>query len=293
MTSTEKKFPRGEEKFNKWLISEYFKHGSVDEVLKKHNFDVPISYAQYQRVLDKWGIVKAAGPNSKLTETLDFLTKLAYENIPFDKLYTRMPSSFRTSAATLYRILSYMKEGVTRRMATALVITVAGSDKKILVANDYSRPRLSFGKTYGSISIPVSFSRLRDPREMAILRVLQQEVFTDFAVENKMPDIIPLRPRPFMFLDIADVRVEVFHIKLPKKYSKKNTFSSYKLKNYRFINVSSLAKLASKRKLRIGAREATEGYLKYLELKKRNLSVNPIYYKSQLNYQLSELSRYY
>ena len=293
MTSTEKKFPRGEEKFNKWLISEYFKHGSVDEVLKKHNFDVPISYAQYQRVLDKWGIVKAAGPNSKLTETLDFLTKLAYENIPFDKLYTRMPSSFRTSAATLYRILSYMKEGVTRRMATALVITVAGSGKKILVANDYSRPRLSFGKTYGSISIPVSFSRLRDPREMAILRVLQQEVFTDFAVENKMPDIIPLRPRPFMFLDIADVRVEVFHIKLPKKYSKKNTFSSYKLKNYRFINVSSLAKLASKRKLRIGAREATEGYLKYLELKKRNLSVNPIYYKSQLNYQLSELSRYY
>ena len=292
MTSTEKKFPQGEEEFNKWLVSEYFKHGSVDEVLRKHNFDVPISYAQYQRVLDKWGIVKAAGPNSKLTETLDFLTKLAYENIPFDKLYTRMPSSFRTSAATLYRILSYMKEGVTRRMATALVITAAGSGKKILVANDYSRPRLSFGKTYGSISIPVSFSRLRDPREVAILRVLQQEVFTDDAINNKTPDIISLRPRPFMFLDIADVRVEVFHIKLPKKYSKRGSFSSYKLQNYRFINVSSLAKLASKRKLRIGVREAAEGYLKYLELKKRNLSVNPIYYKSSLNYQLSSDVRF-
>jgi hypothetical protein len=285
---TKKAFPvEDEEKFNRWLVSEYFKYGSVDEMLQKRNFDVPISYAQYQRVLNKWGIVKAAGPNSKLTETLDFLTKLAYENIPFDKLYTRMPSSFKTSAATLYRILSYMKEGVTRRMATALVITAAGSDKKILVANDYSRPRLSFGKTYGSISIPVSFSRLRDPREVAIVRVLQQEVFTDDAINKKMPDIISLRPRPFMFLDIADVRVEVFHIKLPNKYSKKGSFSSYKLQNYRFINVSSLAKLASKRKLRIGVREAAEGYLKYLELKKRNLSVNPIYYKSSLNYQLS------
>ena len=287
MTSNEKKFPRGEEKFNKWLVSEYFKCGSVDEVLRKHNFDVPISYAQYQRVLGRWGIVKAAGPNSKLAETLDFLTKLAYENIPFDTLYSRMPSSFRTSAATLYRILSDMKEGITRRMATGLVITTAGSEKKMLVANDYSQPRLHLGKTYGSISIPISFSRLRDPREVAILRVLQQEVFTDDAINNKIPDIIPLRPRPFMFLDIADVRVEVFHIQLPKKYSMKNTFSSYKLKNYRFVDVSSITKLASKQKLRIGVKEAAEGYLKYLELKKRNLSVNPIYYKSSLNYQLS------
>jgi len=293
MTSAEKKFPLGEKKFNKWLVSEYFKHGSVDEVLRKHKFDVPISYAQYQRVLDKRGVVKAAGPNSKLTETLDFLTKLAYENIPFDKLYTRMPSSFRTSAATLYRILSYMKEGVTRRMATALVLTVAGGGKKILVANDYSRSKSSFGKPYGSISIPVSFSRLRDPREVAILRVLQQEVFTDLAVENRIPDIIPLRPRPFMFLDIADVRVEVFHLILPKKLSKTNNFSSYKLKNYKFIEAASILKLAEGRKLRIGAREAAEGYLKYLDLKKRNLSINPIYYKSQLNYRLSELGGYY
>lgn len=288
MTSGEKKFPLGEKNFNKWLVSEYFKHGSVDEVLRIHKYDIPISYAQYQRVLDKWGIVKAAGPNSKLTETLEFLTKLAYENIPFDKLYLRMPSSFRTSAATLYRILSYMKEGVTRRMATALVVTVAGSKKKMLVANDYSQPRTSFGKKYGSLSIPVSFSRLRDPREVAVLRVLQQEVFTDLVGENKMPDVIPLRPRPFMFLDIADVRVEVFHIKLPKKYSKKNNFSSYKLRNFQFIDVNSISKLAEKRKLRIGVREAAEGYLKFMKLKKRNLSTNPLYYKSQLNYQLSD-----
>jgi len=290
MSSDEKKFPRGEKNFNKWLVSEYFKHGSVDEVLRIHTYDVPISYAQYQRVLDKWGVVKAAGPNSKLAETMEFLTKLAYENIPFDKLYSKMPSSFRTSAATLYRILSYMKEGVTRRMATALVITVAGSKEKVLVANDYSQQRTNFGKKYGSLSIPVSFSRLRDPREVAILRVLQQEVFTGLAVENKIPDIIPLRPRPFMLLDIADVRVEVFHIKLPKKYSKKNNFSSYKLKNFKFVDANSISKLAEKRKLRIGVRESAEGYLKFLKLKKRKLSTNPLYYKSQLNYRLSEIN---
>jgi hypothetical protein len=286
MTSTRTKIPRGEKEFNRWLVSEYFKHGSVDEVLRVHTYDVPISYAQYQRVLDKWGVVKAAGPNSRLAETLEFLTKLAYDNIPFDKLYSKMPSSFRTSAATLYRILSYMKEGVTRRMATALLITIKGNKKKILVANDYSQPRTNFGKKYGSISIPVSFSRLRDPREVAIMRVLQQEVFTNLAVDRKIPDVVPHRPRPFMLLDIADVRVEVFHIELPKKYANSSNFSSYKLQNFKFVDIKSIPKQAEKRKLRIGVREAAEGYLKFLKLKKRNLSTNPIYYKSQLNYQI-------
>jgi len=290
---TKRQFPvDDEDKFNKWLVKEYFKHGSVDEVLRKHKFDIPISYAQYQRVLDKWGIVKTAGPNSKLAETLDFLTKLAYENIPFDTLYTRMPSSFRTSAATLYRILSYMKEGVTRRMATGLVVTVAGNKKKILVANDYSQPRTNLGKTFGSISIPISFSRLRDPREAAILRVLQQEVFTNLAIKNQFPDVIPFRPRPFMFLDIADVRVEIFHIQLPKRLIKKGVFSSFKLKNFKFVSAESLKSHKTKKKLRIGVKEAAEGYLKYIELEKRNLVVNPLYYKSHLNYQLSSDVRF-
>ena len=203
-----------EKKFNEFLVSEYLKYGSVDEVLRINRYGLPISSAAYHRLLDKKGIIKAAGPNSKMAEILGFLTKFAEENIPIDKLYKKMPLSFMTSLATLYRIVSYVKEGITRRIATGLIITAGNNKDRILVADDVSTPRLTLGKPFGAISIPMGFSRKRDPREDAILRILQQEVFSNFAIKGKIPDLIPPRPKPFMFLDIADVRVEVFHLSL-------------------------------------------------------------------------------
>jgi hypothetical protein len=146
------------------------------------------------------------------------------------------------------------------------------------------------GKPYGSLSIPGGFSRKRDPRETAILRVLQQEVFADCAVKKNMPDIIPARPKPFMFLDVADVRVEVFHIKLPKKYSTPKHFSSFKLRNYKFVPVEKIASSSiSKQSFRVGAKATALGYQKYLELKKRRIATNPLVYKSGLNYQLTKV----
>ena len=59
-------YPKGEEKFNRWLVSEYLKFGSVDEVMRIHRHGIPISYAGYQRVVRKWGIINAAGPNSQM-----------------------------------------------------------------------------------------------------------------------------------------------------------------------------------------------------------------------------------
>ena len=284
-------YPTGnEKKFNEFLVIEYLKHGSVDEVLKRHKFDVPISYAGYQRILDKWGIIKAAGPNSKLTETVEFLTRFAYESVPFDRLYKKMPPSFKTSSATLYRVLSYIKEGLTRRLGTALVITQAGMEKNILVGEDISTPRIELGKTYRSLTIPMGFTRLRDPREDAILRVLQQEVFSQLAVEKRLPKIVPNRPKPFMILDVADVRVELFHLILPKNYSKQRLFSSFKIKNHKFISVSTLTNKSRKLNLRMGIREIAVGYEKYLDAKKKNMAVNPIYYKSTINYKLSGTS---
>lgn len=282
---TSKPYPIGsEKKFNKFLVAEYLKAGSVDEVLKKFNYDLPTSSASYHRILDDWGIVKAAGPNNKLAETLDFLTKLAYENIPFDKVYRKMPLRFRTSAATLYRILSYIKEGVTRRLATGLVITLKEDPGKVLVASDISTPRVDLGKNFGSTTIPMGFSKRGDPREDAILRVLQQEVFTKLAVNRKMPKkIIPKYPKPFMYLDIADVRVEVFHLSVSKKLMQKINFSSYKLKGHKFIDMESLAR---KRNLRVGVKEAVSGYLKYKSLLKRNLSFNPLQETALINSKL-------
>jgi len=234
-----KPYPTGsEKKFNEFLVTEYLKTGSVDEVLKKYKFNLPISYAGYQRVLDRWGIVKAAGPNNTLGEAFNFLTKIAYDNIPFERLYKRMPSSFRTSAATLYRILSYVKEGVTRRSATGLIITPKGKKNKVLLAKDMSIPRMDLGKRHGSITIPMGFSRRRDPREDAVKRILQQEVFTKLVISKKFPKkLTDTFIKPFLYLDIADVRVEIYHLELPQKLSKVNNFSSFKLKNYKYVSI--------------------------------------------------------
>lgn len=283
---TSNKIFTNEKKFNEFLVSEYLKYGSVNEVYKYNRYNLPISTSAYHRLLDKWGIIKAAGPNSKMAEILGFLTRFAEENIPLESLYRTTPPSFRTSAATMYRIVSYVKEGVTRRIATGLIITPYRDNKKILVGDDVSTPRLTLGKPYGLISIPMGFSRKRDAREDAILRILQQEVFTKKAILQEMPDIITSRPKPFMFLDIADVRVEIFHLELPKKLSKINSFSSYKLQNFRFFNKEKIID-GDEKKFRLGVPETAKGYTKYLEIKKRNLEFNPLQYKSSLNYYLA------
>ena len=285
----DKKLFTDEKRFSEFLVSEYLKYGSVDEVLRISQFSLPISHAHYHRLLTKWGIIKAAGPNSKMAEILGFMTRFAEEKIPLEALYKKMPPSFMTSAATMYRIVSYVKEGITRRLATGLVITPASNKNKILVGNDVSIPRLTLGKPYGSTSIPMGFSRKRDSREDAILRILQQEVFTKLTIKRKMPDIIPMRPKPFMFLDIADVRLEVFHLKLPKKLSKKSNFSSFKLQNYKFLDKEKILK-GDKKKYRLGVMDAAKGYSKFLEIKRRNLEFNPLLYKSSLNYYLAEVS---
>lgn len=288
MTSNNK-FPRGEEKFNKWIVAEYFKHGSVDEVLRIHRWGLPISYANYQRILDKWGVVKAAGPNSKLTEALEFMTHLAYDNIPIEELYKKMPPSFQTSASTLYRILAYVKEGITRRVGTALIITPYDSKDKILLAHDVSTPRIELGKPYGALSLPMGYSRKRDGRKVNIIRVLQQEVFTRKTLELAFPnETVPQDPQPFMYLDIADVRVSLYHLQLPKNLSGVRNFSSYKLKEFEYVSMDKILK-GDYKNLRAGVIDAVAGYKKHLELFHRNLVVNPLQEKSLLNKELATI----
>ncbi len=270
------------------LVREYLKYGSVDEVFRKSELNLPVSYAQYQRILDEWGIVKRAGPNNNLGELLNFLAKFSQENIRIDALYKKMPHTFQTSLVTIYRVLSYIKEGITRRIATGLVITPYKDENKILIANDISTPRLEFGKPFGALTIPVCFSRKRDTNEDAIMRVLQQEVFSQKAIERKIPRSLIKSSQYFMSLDIADVRVEIFHLPLPEGLSHIKNFSSFKLENFRFVGVNEI--LSGKmRFLREGLTEVAEGYLKFSRLSKQeNLVFRPFHLRSRINYHLSE-----
>lgn len=281
-------FPKGdEEKFNEYLLEEYFKLGSVDAVFKKHKFSLPISPAQYHRNLKKWGVIKAAGPNSRLSETLMFFSRLKEESDTLKVAYEKMPLSFQTSAQTLYRILSYVKEGVTRRVGTALVISPAKNQRKVLVARDVSIPREHLGKRFGDLTMPVGFSRKRDSSKTSVARILQQEVFTKRLIKGDFPwGLVEEVEEPFMFLDIADIRVSVYHLQLSKELSQKSCFGSFKLEDYKFVDAGKLVNSRSLEKYRAGNREAAAGYIKYLELLNRNLKANPVYKKSIINLEL-------
>jgi hypothetical protein len=197
-----------------------------------------------------------------------------------------MPPSFKTSMGTLHRILTYVREGTIRRVGTALVISPAGNPNLVLVGNDVATPRLYVGKPYGTVSLPMGYARRTESRERSLLRVLQQEVFTEEAIAQTLPAAqIVGKSRPFMFLDIADVRVSVYHLTLPNWLSEAGSFSSFKLKQHRYLHFREL--IAGGYNFRSGIREIGVGYKRFLEEKKRDFIEYPVWERALLNVELA------
>jgi len=275
-----------EQSFNKQIISEYLKYGSVDKVFENYNYDLPISYPGFQRLVEKWGIVKAAGPNSMLSEALCFMVLMSDQKLPLEKLYKKMPHTFKTSMATMHRIMHNIKEGVVRRVGTALVITAQDCPEEILVGEDVSTPRLELGKPFGSRTLPMGYSKENEKAGTSILRIMQQEVFTKETIDRRFPNsVIPETAKPFMYLDIADVRVAVYHLVLSKTAC---NFSSFKVINHRFLNLSAL--IGNNSGFRSGIKEIGLEYKKYLEGANLNYNPTPVIEKSLVNLSLADLA---
>lgn len=281
-------FPHSEPEFSRFLVREYFKFGSVDEVLRHYRFSLPVSYATYQRVLNRFGVVKKASSGAKLSETIDFFEHLVKDNINIERLYKNMPHSFQVSLKTLYRVYSYMKEGLTRRVGVALVISPYDDLNTVLLARDVSTPSLKLGKRYGAWSLPMGYTRKRDSRKTGIIRILQNEVFTSMVWQGVFPySVVSDLPEPFMYLDIADVRVAVYSLSLPKELSDTRKFSSYKLEDHRFLKLEEAFKIKNSR---VGVFDILNGYKRYLECFGKKLVVNPIQSVSVLNKGVIEFS---
>ena len=266
--------------FEKILVNEYFKYGSINRVFSAHHFDLPISFAGYTRVLSKYGVIKSAGPNSNLSESLHILSQIASYKIPLERIYHALtPKTIQVSINTLHRVLHYTRLGLTRRQGTALVITQKGNPDFFLTGHDLTLRDSALGQK-GDISLPMSHSKLDENSIDSITRVLQQEVFTDLVLKQVFPfKVVPTHPKPIMFINIADIRVAVYHLELDQKYP----FSSFKLKNIRFRDLSDISSVS----VRPGVKEILT---KYLELSdSTNYSLTPEL-KSDLNTSLYALS---
>ncbi|PIP85977.1 hypothetical protein COW83_01385 [Candidatus Collierbacteria bacterium CG22_combo_CG10-13_8_21_14_all_43_12] len=247
--------PSKQDNFERNLVLEYFLHGSINKVFSFHHFDLPISFAGYTRVLSKYKVVKSAGPNSNLSESLRILSKVVDYKIPLERIYHQYaPRTIQVSTNTLHRMLHYTRLGLTRRQGTVLIITQKNRPEAFLVGNDNSLSNSVLGKK-GDISLPMGHSKLGELPQESILRVLQQEVFTKLVLDKSFPDnILPLHPKPIMYMNIADIRVSIYHIELDKELN----FSSFKLSNLRFEKLNDISDL----KTRPGILEILQKYEK-------------------------------
>lgn len=289
------------QEFERFIVSEYLRYGSVDEIFRANrDRSLGITPPGVYHILNRWGVVRSLGrSNTPLTESVEFLVKAVEDKVPIETLYRKMPPSFQPTIATLHRIYreskkivkKEMQERKTRRQGTALVITSEETPYKVLIGRDVSYTRPDVGKPYGSLSLPMGFSK-KDEGEKALLRVLQQEVFSNMLLDNpsrfnRFAAELISGKKPFMFLDIADVRVSVYDIELPKSVSDEVSFSSLKLRNLRYVWVDEIPELKNEGQLlRSGMEEIAEGYINYQESMGTKGEVKPLYMDSFFNQKL-------
>lgn len=212
--------------------------GSINKVFAEHKYNLPISFAGYDRLLSKFGVIKSAGPNSKLSESLYILSLLANYKIPLERVYhMHAPKTIQVSTNTLHRILHYTRLGLTRRQAVALLITPKDRPDLVLMGSDLSLVNSSLGKT-GDISLPMGHSKTGEPIKDSIGRILQNEVFTNEVIERRFPwEIIPEHIKPIVCVNVADILVSIYKLEIAKEMI---DFSSFKLSNIGFYNINSL-----------------------------------------------------
>lgn len=287
--------------YEKDIVREYLTYGSVDAVLRETQFSLPFSFAEIHRILDRWGVVKSAGPNTPIAESIGFFVRLIEERVPLEDLYKRTPPNFATSVATLHRIYRWAKEEIKkevqkrdmRRAGTALVVSPFGTPNLFVIARDVTPAKHEFKKLCGSVSFPMTFSKRGEARQTSVLRVLQQEVFSDRLIEDPNSFYTVVSPlvagvSPFMFLDIADVRVAVYHVELPNELSGVGELSSPKLKDFKFVTVKQLKAMSEQKySLRQGMLEIAGGYRKYLSCFAKGEQFAPIFETSLLNQKMA------
>jgi hypothetical protein len=228
-----------EKDFEALLISEYIKYGSIDQVFSAHKYSLPISFASYHRLLNKYKIIKSAGPNSKLSESLNFLSQLSDYKIPLEKVYHRhAPATMQISTNTLHRILHYTRLKMTRRTGAALLISKESAPDMYLLGKDQSLNNSALGQT-GDFSLPMTHSRADESSSESIIRVMQQELFLSETSLGKFPNnLISNENNPIMYINIADIKVSVYRLILPDSLC---NFSSFRLSDYQFLSATEVA----------------------------------------------------
>lgn len=249
--------------FERAIVRSYLKYESIDKMVSDIDCQYPFSIAALYRILDNYGVVKNVGrQHTNFAQAILFLDSLVKSNFPLEKCYRLMPHTFQISLSSLHRILHSIKMGVTNRFGVALAVSLESDPYSLLMGNDISTPRVELGKPQGALSFPMGFSSPTDSHMTAVKRILQREMFVTDTVNRAFPEkLLEGEIKPFMYLTIADVKVGVYRIILPNKFRDENSFSSYKLTNFKFTPVTDLVSLGTNTStVRSGVLEVCQQY---------------------------------
>lgn len=234
-----------------FFIDLYFRYGSVEEVFKSYEEYLPISLAQFHRLVAKKGLVKSAGRHTNLPELLHFFKEKALTpGTPIEKLYKSMPHDFRVSLTTIHRTYKAIQDRTFRRHGAALILV---DDKNNILVGKETHSNSRYGKKIGDWAIPMGFAKKNETDYESALRIAQHEVSPEYKIPKKI--------KPFMFFDLVDVRIKVYLVKTNKNFEVK-TCQSYRLTNHKFINVYDLLEQTN---LREGVKDIIKNYISILD----------------------------
>ena len=257
---------------DQWLIANYLKYGSVEAVFSAYSWQIPFSVPEYHRRVKKAGIVKGDGRSNKsiASALYIFLQRALAPDLSLEKIYRSMPIKLRDARlSSIYRIYDSILRGKTRRLAVGAVISPEYDPRQVLVA-DETMTQISSAKTQGQATIPFGFASRRQSFDNTVLRVLQREFSSDLALSGDLViggelsnRLIPKDSKPFLELQILDVRVLAANIILPEEFCDLSCCTSFTVKNHRFVRLEQL--LDGSINLRTGMGEIFQVYKNLLE----------------------------
>ena len=254
-------------RIQKDVVMAYLKEGSVNAILPQFP-EVPEQTAH--NWLDAFDVVKLPGrkPNP-LGSVLFFLTNWVNAgDIPLERWYreyTPLRIKEALSTPSLHRVVDNIRRLTTRLSGTALVISPEGDPNYVLVGNDITTPNPEVGKTFGALSLPMTYSHTGEDSYLAVKRVLQQETFSELVLRKELPSwIVPENAHPFMHVAVADVNVAAYRLEIP--WQMIDRLSSPKLEGLRFVPLNDLVEQnALDTEVRSGVVEIAAGHLSHLD----------------------------
>ncbi len=256
---------------DRWLIANYLKYGSVEAVMCAYDYSIPCSVADYHRRVRKAGIVKGDGrANKSFAQALYvFLEKTLQPSLSLEKIYRSLPLTLRDARmSSIYRIYDSIMKQKTRRAAVGVVISPEGRPGTILVADEL-RSSSTSAKKSGETTIPFGFASKKHSFDRSLLRIMQREFSTTLALSGELvvgsemsSKLIPADTRPFLELQLLDVRVSVAHLTLPGELCDLSKCTSFTVNNHRWVPLEDCVN--GKVGLRTGVGEVLASYHDFL-----------------------------